>query len=63
MTSIRDRRAQKPKIEVLLARSPNFDEVSKKKTALAEESRKLKEELQAAQEKLQEEWKNAQAVL
>jgi len=60
MTNIRERRSQKPKIEILLQRAPNFKEIFDQKQIVAEENKKLKEETQAAQQKFQDTLKTQQ---
>eukprot|EP01120_Amphizonella_sp_Union-15-10_P005188 TRINITY_DN1592_c0_g1_i1.p1 TRINITY_DN1592_c0_g1~~TRINITY_DN1592_c0_g1_i1.p1 ORF type:complete len:154 (-),score=44.98 TRINITY_DN1592_c0_g1_i1:117-578(-) len=47
------RGAQKPKIEILLEKSPNFDLIFEKRRKLTEEKRAIREMLQQGQERVQ----------
>jgi len=55
MVNVRERGAQKPKIEIVLFKSKNFEDVYARKQALAEENKQIKEQLHKGQEKIQQE--------
>eukprot|EP00029_Vermamoeba_vermiformis_P014284 TRINITY_DN9407_c0_g1_i1.p1 TRINITY_DN9407_c0_g1~~TRINITY_DN9407_c0_g1_i1.p1 ORF type:complete len:155 (+),score=42.68 TRINITY_DN9407_c0_g1_i1:28-465(+) len=61
LVGVDGRRGQKPKIQILLTRSKNFDQTFAKKKQLSEESKIIRKELEENQKRVQDGIKKATA--